>query len=231
VSGTAIKLKQAGCRLSYICTTDARYDYFFDEPVSPREMSGKMDLAAETCCRLIGMDEFLNLNYEDGFYPRNKKTVKEMAKLLRKQKPDMIFTMWPIDNHPDHVNTARVVERAVALANDAAYREGKELATGCKVLALYFNQQGLRQTVGFVPDLYVDVADVMEKVKEVAEQFPSPKTTKKFLDFIELRHAYDGRMARREYAEALAKSRHVGRSWATDPLLRISREVDFPFVV
>ena len=232
ISGTAIKLKRAGCQLKLICTTDSRYDGILgDKPTMPSTIAKRLGIAAEECCQVLGVDDFLNLGYEDGFYCYNEKTVKEMISLIRKYRPDIIFTLWPIDNHPDHANTARIVEKAVGLANYPYYREGKNLATDCNVLALYFHQAGFNQTVNFIPDLYVDVSDVMDKIEEGARKFTVPETVEGVIRFVKVLRAYNGEKAGKEYAEAIAKSRKVKRLLMGDPLIEISNKVDFPFLI
>jgi len=231
IAGTAINLKRAGCQLNYICTTDSRYGSVMGRNLTPQQVTQKLNSAARVCCRLIGIDDYVNLNYEDGFYHYSEKTVKEITSLIRKYRPDMVFTNWPIDNHPDHANTTKVAERAVTLANSGRYGEGREAVTGCKVLALYFHQAGFRQTVNCVPDLYVDVSDVMDEVEEVVKTFTTPKTTERFIEFIRMRHKLDGKMIGKEYAEAIAQSKLIGRSWAKDPLIQISNKVNFPFLI
>ncbi|MHA1874700.1 MAG: PIG-L deacetylase family protein [Candidatus Heimdallarchaeaceae archaeon] len=231
IAGTVIKLKRTGCQIKYICTTDSRYDSLVDEPTMPEDVAKRLDAVAKECCQLLGIDKFFNLSYEDGFYTYNEKTVKEMTALIREYKPDIVFTVWPQDNHPDHANTAKVVERSIDLANYPFYRGGKNFVTDCKVLSLYFHQAGVGQTVNFVPDLHVDVSEMMDKIEEAIKKFTTPKTTEGFIKAETIRRKYEA-MKGKEYVESLAKSRKVGiQSWSEDPLIKISQQVNFPFLI
>ena len=234
-AGTVIKLKRAGCQLIFICTTDSRYDYLVNTPSTPSSVAKKLDSAAKECCQFLGIEEFINLGYEDGFYSYNEKTVKEMVSLIRKYKPDIIFTHWPIDNNPDHANTAKVTERAIQLANWPFYREGEKIVTDCNVLALYLHRSDPRQTMNFIADLYIDVSDVIDKIEEAAKKFTKlspPEIEEKFIKRTKMSRAYTGIELGKNYVEAIAKSRRVGiQSWQRDPLIEISRKVNFPFLV
>jgi len=68
----------------------------------------------------------------------------EMQKLLEAEKPDVLFTQWPIDNHADHRAT-------FALVYEAWLRMGKKAA-------LYFYEvSNGEDTLMFAPTHYVDI--------------------------------------------------------------------------
>lgn len=65
-------------------------------------------------------------------------------KILEAERPDAVFTHWPIDNHADH--------RAISmLAYDAWLRMGKEFAL------YYYEVSNGEDTVQFSPSHYVDI--------------------------------------------------------------------------
>jgi LmbE family N-acetylglucosaminyl deacetylase len=65
-------------------------------------------------------------------------------KLLEAERPDVVFTHWPIDNHADH--------RAIAmLTYDAWLRMGKRFAL------YYYEVSNGEDTVQFAPTHYVDI--------------------------------------------------------------------------
>jgi N-acetylglucosamine malate deacetylase 1 len=65
-------------------------------------------------------------------------------KLLEAERPDVVFTHWPIDNHADH--------RAISmLAYDAWLRMGKRFAL------YYYEVSNGEDTVQFAPTHYVDI--------------------------------------------------------------------------
>ena len=69
-------------------------------------------------------------------------------------KPDIVFTQWPIDNHPDH--------RAIA---SLTYEAWKRLSG--QAALYYYEVSNGEDTLMFTPSDYVDITDV-EPVKRQA---------------------------------------------------------------
>lgn len=76
-----------------------------------------------------------------------------MAALLAAAQPDVIFTHWPVDTHPDH-------RAASLLSYDAWLRTGKKAALG------YFEVLTGEQTQVFRPTDYVDISAVAQKKRD-----------------------------------------------------------------
>jgi len=68
----------------------------------------------------------------------------EFRKVIEAQRPDLVFTHWPVDTHPDH-------RAASLLVYDAWLRSGKKFAL------YYFEVLTGSQTQVFTPNLYVDI--------------------------------------------------------------------------
>ena len=80
---------------------------------------------------------------------------EEFNKTLTKVKPDVVFSMWPIEFHPDH-------RAAANLAYNAWLQSGMGFAF------FFCETAGGRemQPQQFVPNRYVDVGSVMEQKRE-----------------------------------------------------------------
>ena len=79
---------------------------------------------------------------------------EQFRRLLETERPDAVFTHWPIDNHADH--------RAISmLVYDAWLRMGKKFAL------YYYEVSNGEDTVQFSPTHYVDISEV-EKQKRLA---------------------------------------------------------------
>ncbi len=72
---------------------------------------------------------------------------EEFRKLLEAERPDVVFTQWPIDNHPDHRATSM-------LAYDAWLHMGKKFAF------YYYEVSDGEDTQMFSPTHYVDITEV-----------------------------------------------------------------------
>lgn len=80
----------------------------------------------------------------DGSTEVNRARYAEFRKLLEAQRPDVVFTHWPVDTHRDH-------RAASLLVYDAWLRSGKKFAL------YYFEVLTGSQTQVFAPNLYVDI--------------------------------------------------------------------------
>jgi len=69
---------------------------------------------------------------------------EQFHRLMEAEQPDVVFTQWPIDNHPDH--------RAISLLSYEAWlRMGKRFAL------FYYEVSDGEDTVQFAPTHYVDI--------------------------------------------------------------------------
>ena len=75
-----------------------------------------------------------------------------MQQLLSAEKPDIVFTHWPVDSHPDH-------QIAGLLTLTAWIRSQKKFE-----LCFYEVNTG-SETMSFTPTDYVDITDIREKKK------------------------------------------------------------------
>jgi LmbE family N-acetylglucosaminyl deacetylase len=80
----------------------------------------------------------------DGSTEVNPARYAEFRKLLEAEQPNLVFTHWPVDTHPDH-------RAASLLVYDAWLRSGKKFAL------YYFEVLTGSQTQLFAPNFYVDI--------------------------------------------------------------------------
>jgi LmbE family N-acetylglucosaminyl deacetylase len=118
----------------------------------PKELAAKRSADAIKSCailrgRMIFLDQIdLHTEVNAGWY-------EKFGQLLLAEQPDVVFTHWPIDTHPDH-------RAASLLTYDAWLRGGRKFA-------LYFYEVELgQQTQVFQPNHYVDIAKVENQKRE-----------------------------------------------------------------
>lgn len=110
---------------------------------------------AEACKVLGATPHFL---FEvDGDAYASKKSTDELTELLRKIRPKAVFTHWPVDAHPDHVQTAATVLHAV-----------KRLGYPVQV---YFYEVCLTQTRNWDPLISVDVTKTIDLKAQMLRKY------------------------------------------------------------
>jgi N-acetylglucosamine malate deacetylase 1 len=120
----------------------------------PQELAARRYADAQRSCDLLRC-RFVALHYINRGTEVTMARYKEFGEALLHLKPDIVFTHWPIDTHPDH-------RAASLLTYDAWLRGGKKFP-------LYFYEVELgQQTQDFWPTHYVDISEVAERKKSAA---------------------------------------------------------------
>ena len=74
---------------------------------------------------------------------------KEFYEILAEEQPDIIFTQWPIDNHPDH--------RALSTLVYNAWQRLRESKSSSHPVLYYYEVSNGEDTLMFSPTNYVDI--------------------------------------------------------------------------
>jgi LmbE family N-acetylglucosaminyl deacetylase len=118
----------------------------------PKELAAKRSADAIKSCSILG-SRMIFLDQIDLHTELNAGWYEKFGALLLAEQPDVVFTHWPIDTHPDH-------RTASLLTYDAWLRSGRKFA-------LYFYEVELgQQTQVFQPNHYVDIAKVENQKRE-----------------------------------------------------------------
>lgn len=122
--------------------------------------------------------------------------------ILEDERPDVLFTHWPIDNHADH--------RAISnLTYDAWLRMGK------RATLFYYEVSDGEDTLQFHPDTYVDITEA-EPRKRAACYAHASQAPDRFYALQEQVMRLRGLECGRKYAEAFV--RHVQSPGLGPPL-------------
>jgi len=135
----------------------------------------------------------------DGATELNAARYEAFAKMLLAEKPDLVFTQWPIDTHRDH-------RAASLLAFDAWHRAGQKFAL------YYYEVDAGYQTTMFRPTHYVDITSVEER-KRAACMAHKSQDPQGFYGIHSRMHDFRGLEHGCKYAEAFVhhnQSRAVG---------------------
>jgi LmbE family N-acetylglucosaminyl deacetylase len=145
----------------------------------------------QRACNIIGAKP-LFFGQIDGATELTRDHVEAMTKLFSNEKPDVVFTHWPVDTHMDHQVASFLTIRA------------------CMALkphpALYFFEVNTgSQSEGFLPNTYVDVSSVLEKKKTALFSHESQDGKGVWRDHHEVIAGWRGREAGVQAAEAFVR--------------------------
>jgi LmbE family N-acetylglucosaminyl deacetylase len=107
---------------------------------------------AAISCKILGATA-LYAGQIDGNTVLDKNKNEEMTKMILALEPDIVFTQWPVDAHPDHQVTGLLPLTAWIRAERKFHLYFYEVNTGS-------------ETMAFTPTDYVDITALRERKKE-----------------------------------------------------------------
>jgi LmbE family N-acetylglucosaminyl deacetylase len=117
-----------------------------------KEAADLRSAEAEKACQILKA-RALFAGQVDGSTEVNPARYDEFLKLLKAEKPDVLFTHWPVDSHRDHRATSLLVY-------DAWLNMGRKFAL------FYFEVDAGAQTQLFRPTHYVDISTTEERKRQ-----------------------------------------------------------------
>ena len=121
-------------------------------------------------CKDFGTEpEFLcQINFQGRLAYADAQVTAQIVSLLLKHRPCAVFTHWPVDVHPDHVQCSAAVQHAVSIAaRDHSFRT-----------ELYFYPEPPWQTKNFRATYYVDVTGVLDRSLELIGKYKCQNGTR-----------------------------------------------------
>lgn len=152
-----------------------------------------------------------NLHIQDGGISDTRENVAKVIMCIRKYMPKIIFAPYFNDRHPDHMETSKIVKKAMFFSGlpkiKTFDKEKMQEAFRPKKLFYYM------QTYAFEPSFIVDISDAYEeKMKAISAystQFFDPKSVEpetfisqpNFLKFVQSRAQVYGFRIGKDYGE------------------------------
>jgi len=179
--------------------------------IPPEEMAAIRKEESENAGRIMDADIF-RLNIPDGEVEVSLHLRRKLVEVIRKAKADLIITHHCHDYMSDHNNTSRLVF-------DASFWTGTRDFAG---IPADVPHQGVRPAIfymdtlggiGFVPEEYVDITEVMDTKIEMLSQHKSQLEYMKerdgfdFLDYMITAAKYRGYQCGVRYAEGFIPER------------------------
>jgi N-acetylglucosamine malate deacetylase 1 len=180
------------------------------------ELSTRGDIktrARETAAatKILKLQVRENLGIKDGGISSSQDELKQVVMLIRKYKPSLVFAPYFNDRHPDHIDSSKLVKRAVFSSGLEKFKTsltGKSQSAYRPKKIFYY-----MQTYLFEPSFIVDISDYfetkMKSCKAFNSQFHNPSLKREdtfiskpeFLDYVEARAKFYGFQIRKKYGE------------------------------
>ena len=140
------------------------------------------------------------VNFQGRYAYANEKVTKEIEDLLLKLRPKAVFTNWPIDTHPDHVQCTAAVQHALHnVKRDSGFST-----------ELYFYEEPPWETLNFRPAYHVDITSEIGEATNLIARYACQNGAKIARDKLG-RVARQGREAPRRVAYAERYTTATGR--------------------
>ncbi|MBA4387493.1 MAG: hypothetical protein C0404_05890 [Verrucomicrobia bacterium] len=120
----------------------------------------------------------------------DQETCQLVASKLKKLNPLAVFSLWPVNRHPDHVSVYAIAVKALELAGLTDKAE------------FYMCEGVLGITNQFVPDILVDISSVADEKRSFARMHRSQNPTEDRVERVMSRNVFRGKFIGCEYAEA-----------------------------
>ena len=159
-SGTVAKLCAAGWEMVYVMCTDGSKGSS-DREITQRQLASIRRKEQQNAGKTLGLKDVVFLDYEDSMLQPTLALRKDIAREIRRYKPDVLITMYPMRNldggwgvgHPDHIAAGEAALQAV-------FPTARDHMTFPDLLEAGFEPHKVAEVwiIGHpAPDLYVDV--------------------------------------------------------------------------
>jgi LmbE family N-acetylglucosaminyl deacetylase len=210
--GSVAKLAKDGAQVTYVIVTDGSQGGE-DPDQKDSELAVIREKEQRAAARVLGVKKVEFLGYKDGHLSHDLKLRRDIVRMIRKHKPDVVITHLPgrlLDapmggSHPDHIAVGEATFAAVYpdSRNPRAFRsllkEGFEPHVVKEVWVPYW-------TSG---DFFVDISSTldlkMESLKKHKSQVAKPGREWDFEKFMRKRHREVGKKAGYPYAESFKR--------------------------
>lgn len=183
--GTMAKYSDAGHRVTFLYLTRGEAS---DPHKTYAEMAALRTMEAAISCKVLNATA-MYAGQVDGNTVLDKNKNEEMTKMIVGLQPDIVFTQWPVDAHPDHQVTGLLPLTAWVRSERKFHLYFYEVNTGS-------------ETMAFTPTDYVDISAVRERKKEAMFAHKTQNPVETYNDYFKPLEEFRGLEAGVKAAEA-----------------------------
>lgn len=181
---------------------------------------------AANAAEILGAEVRENLRFRDGFFKNDEEHQREVIRLIRKYKPEVVICNAPHDRHPDHGRGSELVVQSCFYAGLRKIETEDEgvAQEAWRPKQVYHYIQFYDLEVDFSVDVTGYVDKKLASINAHSSQFYDPNSTepatvissKQFHDSISGRMVEWGRIIGVEHAEGFIAERTLGLKNITD---------------
>ena len=210
--GSIAKLAKDGAQVTYVIVTDGRQGGE-DPKQKDAELVAIREKEQRAAAKILGVKNVEFLGYKDGHLTPDLKLRRDIVRMIRKYKPELVITHLPgrlLDapmggSHPDHIAVGEATFAAV-------YPDSRNPRAFRSLLKEGFPAHVVKEL--WVPywtsgDFFVDISSTldskMESLKKHKSQVAKPGREWDFEKFMRKRHREVGKKAGYTYAESFKR--------------------------
>lgn len=177
----------------------------------------------ERASEILGLARRISLDLGDTQIGLNPDHRTDVIRLLRAERPSLIFTHSADERHPDHDRAHRLVREAFFLAHVAGVETGQEPFEPSALIEFLGDNLGVHPTPSFVVAINETFSRKMDALRAYKSQFYNPEfigpdtwhSSKGYFEQIEARARYWGSLIGENFGEAF---RYQGALAVRDPV-------------
>lgn len=165
--GVAIMYARLGHKVRFVSVTNGDAGH---HTLGGGTLARRRQKESQNAAKVAGID-YMVLDNHDGELMPTLDNRRQMIRLIREFRPDLIMTHRPNDYHPDHRYTSQLVQDAafmVTVPNIAPHTEHLP----ANPVIVYFGDM-FKKPAPFQPDVAVDIGPVMGRKVEMLHQHTS----------------------------------------------------------
>lgn len=202
MGATIVKLLKAGHTINILNLTDGE-----PSPCGTKEIR---KAEAQISANILGITNRTTLGLPTRFVKDTIEARIKIAEHIRSIQPQIIFTHFEIDRHPDHVSTCLLTESAVFYAK-LTKSEIHGLPWQVKKIYYFFSiHLRLNINPSFVIDVSQDFQKKIEALKAYKSQFINNKKNAFIFDYVQTQGKYFGSLINKDYGEPFASKELIG---------------------
>jgi LmbE family N-acetylglucosaminyl deacetylase len=168
-AGTVARWVAEGARVSYALLTNGAAGSS-DPRMTRQRLAELREAEQRAAAKVLGVEEVDFLGYEDGLLEPTLEVRKEVVRLIRRRRPEVVVTTDPTTryfadryvNHPDHRAAGEATLAAVIPGSDTRLAYPELLDEGLEPVKL----TGVWLSMAPDPNVVVDVGDFVDKKVE-----------------------------------------------------------------